>query len=108
MKRTVSNKSVNPGTKHLLSAVVALLLASPWAVRAANTPLPLRYEPSGTCIYDATSSHEAVEAGFGANAQSLPFDGSTSLNFYSPPIITAPSLNTSDRCSGRLWITNGG
>jgi hypothetical protein len=30
------------------------------------------------------------------------------LDFYSPPIITAPSLNTSDRCSGRLWITNGG
>jgi len=50
----------------------------------------------------------AVEAGFGASVQSVAFAGSTSLNFYSPPIITAPSLTVSDRCSGRLWINNGG
>jgi hypothetical protein len=107
MNRTVLKISVNLGAKHLLSTVAlsALFLAS---LNAATTPLPLRYEPLGTCVYNATSSPEAIEAGFGASAHTLPINGSTSFDFYSPPIVTAPSLTTADRCSGKLWITNAG
>jgi len=110
MKRTISNNPVNLGAKHLLStiALAALLVTSPQAMHAATTPLPLRYEPAGTCVYNATSSPLAVEAGFGASAYNLPLTGSTSLNFYSPPIVTAPTFTAADRCSGKLWITNAG
>jgi hypothetical protein len=110
MKRTVFDMSLNLRGKHLLTtlALSALLLASPRAVLAATTPLPLRYEPSGTCVYNATSSPEAVEAGFGTSAYNLPLTGSMSFDFYSPPIVTAPTFTAADRCSGKLWITNGG
>jgi len=89
-------------------ALAALFVASPHVAKAGTTPLPLRYEPAGTCVYNATSSQEAVEAGFGTNAQSLPLNGSTNYDFYSPPIITAPALTTADRSCGKLWITNAG
>jgi hypothetical protein len=61
MKRTVSNMSVNIGAKHLLSTVAlsALFLASPWAMNAATTPLPLRsgklwITNGGTLVFNAT------------------------------------------------------
>jgi hypothetical protein len=110
MKRTISHRLVNLAAKNLVFTVAlsALLLASPSAVRGATTLLPLRYEPAGTCVYNATSSSESVEAGFGTGAHNLPLTGSTTFNFYSPPIVTAPPLTATDLCSGKLWITNAG
>src|SRR5438034_11739819 len=67
--------------------------------------LPLRLETSGTCTGNG-STVQTVETTYGATVASLPFTGTASYDFFSPPITAAPSLDTSDKAAGKLWLTN--
>ena len=88
----------------MIASVFVLAAASGWA--AQGTPLPLRIEPGGTCIYGETTP-QTLESGYGSSAQALSFSGTSVFSFYSPAIISAPNLTASDKCGGQLWFTNG-
>jgi hypothetical protein len=67
-------------------------------------PLYLRLE-SGTCIYHA-STCQTVETTAGTSNATLAFSGTTTYNFYSPPLATPMPLTTADTVSGTVWMKN--
>jgi hypothetical protein len=96
----------NTGTKKLKAAQSAALTALLFTASAmANqTYLPLRSE-AGTCLYQASTT-QTVEAGFGSALVRLPFTGTKTYHFYSPPLTTPANLATTDRASGQVFMEN--
>src|SRR2546428_12130859 len=78
--------------------VVAFLGNAASNVPAGPTSLPLRAE-SGTCIYGGSTT-QTIETTFGTNSAALPFTGTTSYDFYSPPLIAATTLEASRKGGG--------
>jgi hypothetical protein len=93
--------------KQFLAAVVAAtVLASAENLSAAATSLPLRYENPGACTGSGIT-HLTIERVYGSGIAGLPFYGSTNYDFYSQPMTAGPTLNTSDKGAGQLWMGNG-
>jgi hypothetical protein len=79
----------------------ALLAAWGGPVRATGTELPLRHEPD-SCL------PLTIETSFGAQSVTLPFTGTTTYHFYSPPLTAEMSLTTQDRGSAVVHMSNTG
>lgn len=94
--------------KPFLAAAVAatIILASVENASAADTSLPLRYESPGVCTGPGVTPL-TIEGAYGSSIVGLPFSGSTNYDFYSPPITAAPTLKTTDKGAGQLWMANG-
>jgi len=84
--------------------VGALFGAGVASVLAGPTPLPLRSE-SGTCIYHGGTT-QTIETTFGTNQAALAFTGTTTYDFYSPPLAAPTSLTTGDRGAGLIFMAN--
>jgi hypothetical protein len=74
------------------------------SVVAAPRELPLRWE-AGTCIYGASTSH-TIETTYGTNLVTLPFSGTTTYDFYSPPLALPTALTTADKGGGKIFMKN--
>jgi hypothetical protein len=88
-----------------LAAVAVTLTCAGKSAGQATFFLPLRLEAAGTCIGSGATT-DTIETQYGAGLASLPFTGTTAYDFYSPPIIAAPSLVPADKAAGQLWLTN--
>jgi len=66
--------------------------------------LPLRWE-AGTCIYEASTS-QTIETTYGANLTSLVFSGTTTYDYYSPPLAVPTALTTLDKGGGKIFMEN--
>jgi hypothetical protein len=71
----------------------------------ASTPFALRYEPNAVSIHGGVTS-QTVETTFGTNQMGLPFTGSNTYDFYSPPISLPITLSTSDKTAGLIVMSN--
>ncbi len=97
--------------KEMISSVsavvmaVAAIIASAGNAPAAATSIPLRLENPGTCIFNGVTV-QTLETAFGTNISSLPFSGTTTYDFYSPPLIAPTSLTTSDKGGGVIFMKN--
>jgi hypothetical protein len=91
----------------LAAAVAAIIiLASAESLSAAATSLPLRYESRGACTGSGITPL-TIESVYGSGTVGLPFSGSTNYDFYSPPMAAGPTLKTTDKGAGQLWMANG-
>lgn len=75
------------------------LLTTGEKVEGAATPLALKCG-AGTCTVRMVSDT------FGTELTGLPFSGTTTYNFYSPPFATAISLTTSGKGGGVIYMRN--
>lgn len=92
--------------RFLAAAVAAtIILSSVENTSAAATSLPLRYESPGACTGSGITPL-TIESVYGSSTVGLPFSGSTNYDFYSPPMTAGPSLKTSDKGAGQLWMGN--
>ena len=92
----------------LRPAVAAIVLLATLSAYAVPTPLPLRSESAATDIYDATTTH-TIETSYGNTTYpwvALPFTGTTTYDFYSPPLTAAVTLNATDTAFGSVNVTN--
>jgi hypothetical protein len=92
--------------RFLAAAVAAaIILSSIEKCSAAATSLPLRYESPGACTGSGITPL-TIESVYGSSIMALPFSGSTNYDFYSPPMTAGPTLKTSDKGAGQLWMGN--
>lgn len=85
---------------------IAFILSFPAKAMAKSSFfLPLRFESAGTCIGNGSTT-QTIETSYGLSLATLPFTGTASYDFYSPPITTAPALAPADGAAGQLWLTN--
>src|SRR5690242_15784458 len=92
------------------SAIIAgscLLFVCANRVGAAVTLLPLRYEINGVYIHSGVTS-QTIENAYGTNTLGLPFTGTSTYDFYSPPLTAAVSLTTGDKGAGTFFMQNSG
>jgi hypothetical protein len=73
-------------------------------VLAGPTSLPLRSE-AGTCIYGGSTT-QTIETTFGTNLAALPFTGTTTYDFYSPPLTAATTLAASRKGGGIIAMAD--
>jgi hypothetical protein len=92
--------------RFLAAAAAASILASAENLSAAATSLPLRYENPGACTGSGIT-HLTIESVYGSGIVGLPFSGSTNYDFYSSPMTAGPTLKTTDKGAGQLWMANG-
>lgn len=93
-------------TKSLILTVGSLLmLAGARQARGTDGPLPLRYEYNGVAIHNGVTSL-AIETAYGTNLLGLPFTSTTTYDFYSPPLMAAVWLPTSDEGQGTICLQN--
>jgi len=85
-------------------AIVSLMSALAVSLEAAPRELPLRWE-RGTCIYEASTS-QTVETAYGTNLSALTFAGTTTYDFYSPPLAIPTALTTQDKGGGSVFMKN--
>ena len=85
-------------------AIAALFGIAASNVLAGPTLLALRSE-SPTAIYHGSTT-QTVETNFGANVAGLAFTGTTTYDFYSPPLTAPTSLDSHDRGSGVIYMKN--
>src|SRR6266566_1366887 len=90
--------------KYLKISTVALAASTAATVLAAPRELPLRWE-AGTCIYEASTS-QTIETTYGANLTSLVFSGTTTYDYYSPPLAVPTALTTLDKGGGKIFMEN--
>src|SRR5258706_13763427 len=100
-------REMRKGMKNRVST--SLVIGALFGVGAGNvlagpTSLPLRSE-SGTCIYHGGTT-QTIETTFGTNQAALPFTGTTTYDFYSPPLAAPTSLTTADRGAGLIFMDN--
>jgi hypothetical protein len=84
-----------------------LMLAGTREAGAMATQLPLRSEPNGVYIHNGVTS-QTVETAFGTNVLALAFTGTTTCDFYSPPLSTNANLVPSDKGGGMIYMQNTG
>jgi hypothetical protein len=84
--------------------IVSALIAS--NAGAAPASLSLRSE-SGTCIHGGSTT-QTIETSFGSNLVSLPFSGTATYDFYSPPLAAATSVSANDEGTGTIFMSNSG
>jgi hypothetical protein len=88
----------------LCTGLLALTAITPQLFGAA-TMLPLRLENPGTCMFNS-STVQTVESTFGSSLAALPFTGTASYDFYSPPLTTATTLTATDKGGGMIYMRN--
>ena len=76
------------------------------AMAAPQTTLPFRSEP-GACLFNHETT-QTIEATFGGTQVSLPFTGTTSYDFYSPPLAAVATLAHTDKVGGTIVMKNTG
>ena len=81
-----------------------MVIAVPFTLPAAPRELPLRWE-AGTCIYEASTS-QTIETNYGATIATLPFSGTTTYDFYSPPLALPTALTTANKGGGKIFMQN--
>jgi hypothetical protein len=81
----------------LLGAAVGNAVAGP-------EDLALRCE-TGACIYHGSTT-QTIETSFGTNLAALAFEGTTTYDFYSPPLAAATALTTKDKAAGTIVMEN--
>src|SRR5438105_13889708 len=86
-------------------AALTLLIAGTPQLFGAATPIALRLEGPGTCVFNGSTAQTLRQA-FGSSLASLVFAGTTSYEFYSPPLATPTTLTTSDKGSGVIFMRN--
>ena len=96
---------MNPQPILVLLVIVFLLSCPGHALAISPFFLPLRSEIAGTCIGIGTTT-QTIETSYGSALAILPFTGTTTYDFYSPPITAAPVLVPNDGAAGQLWLTN--
>ena len=93
--------------KQLLLALVSLTVSLGCTGKslAGATVLALRSESPGTCIHNGSTA-QLIETVFGNNPQTLPFTGTATYDFYSPPLTVDIVLTTKDKGSGTVYMEN--
>ena len=107
MKSSIQSEPKKNAAKRIQCALVGtgLVLAFACNLAAAPTYLALRLGNQGTCSLNAATK-QIVASTLGTNLCSLPFAGSTTYDFYSPPLAAAASLTTNDTCGGTIVMSN--
>ena len=72
---------------------------------AGATFLPLRAEDQTMCLSAGTVA-QTIEMTFGSNLVALPFAGTTTYDFYSPPLTGSVSLAAGQKCSSTVYMGN--
>lgn len=90
---------------HLLSAV-CMLGACTGTARATQTWLACRSEPGSSV--SAGVATQTLETQWGSSLTNLPFSGTNTYDFYSPPLTQAVALVTSDKAGGVVYMQNTG
>jgi hypothetical protein len=73
---------------------------------AGATDLALRCEPA-TCTGHGSTT-QTIETSFGASVAGLAFTGTTTYDFYSPPLVMATALTTREKAAGTIFMENSG
>jgi hypothetical protein len=113
-----SMNEVKPGTtlakqtntKAACSALLVgafLMLACAREAGAMSTPLVLRWEQNGVHIHNGATS-QTIETAFGTNLLGLAFTGTTTYDFYSPPLGASVMLTATNKGGGRICMRNTG
>src|SRR5215469_15076337 len=92
-------------TVTILVACAAILIGAGNA-RAEQTPFALRAE-RGTCVYNGVTT-QTIERTFGTNIATLPFAGTTTYDFYSPPTLNCVTLKSQNHAWGTVAMANTG
>src|SRR5579859_4885528 len=89
-----------------IAAASVLVLVSALRANAASTPLPLRYQPNGVYLYGGGLAGHMIENSFGTDRRALAFTGTSTYDFYSPPLLTGVTLTTSEKAGGTIVMSN--
>ena len=88
----------------ILTVGSLLLLGGTLRAPAVQTSLALRDEGPQTIHTGLTA--QLLDPAFGTNLETLAFTGTTTYDFYSPPLSSAISLLTSDKGGGVIYMRN--
>jgi hypothetical protein len=90
--------------KYLKRISIVLVITVPSFILAAPRPLPLRWQP-GVALYQGSASH-TLETSYGTNLLTLPFSGTVTYDFYSPPLAGSTALTKLDQGGGQVFMQN--
>ena len=89
----------------ILTVGTLLILAAAHEARAVPGSLPLRYASGGVGIHNGATTL-AVGSAYAANLLGLPLAGTTTYDFYSPPLLDGVTMLTSDQGQGVIFMQN--
>jgi hypothetical protein len=96
--KTTSNRTLTLGAW--------LVVLSSSNVTATQTRLAFRNE-SPQVIHDGLTA-QIVDSTFGTNTGTLPFNKTTTYDFYSPRLVSSIALYSSDKGGGTIYMSNTG
>ena len=84
----------------------SLAVLSAQQAGATDTFLPLRHQQNGVYLHGGGLTSQTIESSFGTNVMGLAFTGTTTYDFYSPPLTNSVSMVPSDKGGGMIYMRN--